>query len=554
VRWPPASSQWGYSRDQPAEPSYRLEVLLTYDAVQCTVTLGIVLRGGLENDGRVAEKAGSVTIAGALNRPRMRRWGYAFLGAALLTTVAAVIWGVPRVEASRAAAVQEELDRRGWSEITVEFDGRDAQVAGTVPAGVTVHDVETVVASVAGVRAVSDMVMVMAETDRSRQESLAPTPDSSPRPTLAGPVTIPETGPVDAARLILANNGGLIVLRGTADDMLAGLLGHEAGLVFGADNVENRIEPSERGSISQEWVEMVTTTIALLQDFDNVTVRVNSDLLEYEGQVLDDAAGEQLTRRLSEITSGVVDISGSFDVVRTSDPLVVMDIAAGAVTLRGQVATAEAVDGLEDQLRTIFGSVTNELVTGADRAHWVAALPLSYLPRSGRYTLTVTSGEEVELTGSVVTDSSRARVVSAFTRAGFEVTDGLVAGAAFAQGQCTDESLNEVGLSEELFGTDGTVVQDSSRANAVLTDLSMRVGMCDGMPITMLVYTDGRMAVDEAHEFAHERGGALLEALSSFGLDPYSIGIVGVADTRGGGRGPGQQLSAVQFQVMMGGD
>ncbi len=481
-----------------------------------------------------------MTIAREQQRSRPRRVGLAFMGGVLVTMAAAVVWGLPRIEQSRAAAVQAELDRRGWTEIDVEFDGRDARVAGSAPEGVRVGEVASVIAAVPGVRNVSGMIMVLdaGVSRESPREVAAPTPAT----------TRPERDPHDITRLILTNNGGLLVLRGTADDALAGLISDEAASLFG--NVENRIQPAQPDPVAPEWIEMVTTTLGVLQEFDDVTVRINEERLEYEGRVTDPADGEQLQRRLRDIVGTVVEVSGTYDVVEAAGPVVTLDVVKGEATVRGRVAGREAATQLHKQLEAVFGAATNELETGAPRAQWVASIPFSYVPRSGTYTLTVTA-EGAELAGSVVTENARTWAVTALQKAGFEVIDRLTADGTYAEGHCTADSLGRPNLSQHLFGPDGKVVANEPRAKATLKDLAVDVGKCDGAMLTMTVHADWQMSPAETHEFAHERGGALLEALAAFGIDADPVRIVGLADaarSRPGGARHGQ----IEFAPMLG--
>ncbi len=116
------------------------------------------------------------------------------------------------------------------------------------------------------------------------------------------------------------------------------------------------------------------------------------------------------------------------------------------------------------------------------------------------------------------------------------MVDQLTVDASYPEGHCTTEALNRAELSEHLFGEDGKVVEHEPRAKATLKQLAVNVGKCDGAMLTMTVHADWQMSASETHEFAHERGGALLEALSAFGIDAEPIRIVGMADAA---RSPG---------------
>ena len=497
-----------------------------------------------------------MVIPGEQHRSRLRRIGYGFLGALVLVIAGAVVVGVPNVEQSREAAVSAELDRRGWTGVLVDFDGRDALVSGTAPRGVSLTEVEMAIAAVAGVRDVRGTVVMAAEPPAAGSSGTQGPEVVAPQPATQPPVPAAEQRRTVANRLVLRNDGGSLLLRGTAGAALSGVLDDQAGSVFGAENVQNRIEENEADAPGDEWLEMVSTTIALLESYDNVTVRVSDNQLQYSGNVSDDATGATLAEQLELIAADLVAVSGSFDVATMHQPIVVLEVVDGVASLSGRVESEQFVESLTRDLAAAFISASVDIETGATAAKWVSHLPLQSVPRAGTYTV-VFFNDEATLEGAVVSNEVRSRVVGALRRAGFDVFDHLSSDGE-TTGACTNEALNTDPLSDVLFGREGTVLQEDRRATVALDDLALRIGACEGVPLTMLVHTDARLGHDDDHELSHERAGALLEALSTRGVDTTNIWIVGIGSDRpiaNNSTSEGRaQNRRVEFRVTAGGN
>ena len=167
------------------------------------------------------------TQAGKMPRPWLKKWGWWFLPLSLIGGAVGAWWGVRHIEGQVQAAAPEILKAAGVdpSGLTFDVDYRNIAVAGQLPVGVTVNEVERLLEENTGT---SD------EDIRHASVTASVAPEPEPEPIVVEP-----TGEISVAAV---SDGQSIRLSGSVPSQEhANRLSASAALAVGEDNVVNEL-------------------------------------------------------------------------------------------------------------------------------------------------------------------------------------------------------------------------------------------------------------------------------------------------------------------------
>ena len=171
------------------------------------------------------------TQTGKMPRPWFKKWGWWFLPLCLIGGAVSAWWGVRHIESQVQAAAPEILKAAGVdpSGLTFDADYRNIAVAGELPQGITVDEVE---------RLLEESIGTSDEDIRhaSVTASVAPEPEPEPEPE---PIVVEPTGEISVAAV---SDGQSITLSGSVPNQEhANRLLASAALAVGEDNVVNEL-------------------------------------------------------------------------------------------------------------------------------------------------------------------------------------------------------------------------------------------------------------------------------------------------------------------------
>ena len=173
------------------------------------------------------------TRAGKMPRPWFPKWGWWFLPLALIAGALSAWWGIRHIEGQVQAAAPEILKTAGVdpSGLTFDADYRNIAVAGELPHGVTIDEVERILEESTGAGNEDiRLATVMA--------SVAPAPEPPPKPD-PEQVVVEPTGEISVTAI---SDGQSITLSGSVPDQEhASTLLTAAALAVGEDNVVNKL-------------------------------------------------------------------------------------------------------------------------------------------------------------------------------------------------------------------------------------------------------------------------------------------------------------------------
>ena len=179
------------------------------------------------------------TRAGKMPRPWFKKWGWWFLPLSLIGGALGAWWGVRHIERQVQAAAPEILKAAGVdpSGLIFEADYRNIAVAGDLPQGITVAEVEQILEQSTG--AVNEDIRHAIVTARVAPLPAAepePAPEPEPEPE---PIVVEPTGEISVTAL---SDGKSIRLSGSVPDQEhANRLFASAAEAVGEDNVVNEL-------------------------------------------------------------------------------------------------------------------------------------------------------------------------------------------------------------------------------------------------------------------------------------------------------------------------
>ena len=173
------------------------------------------------------------TRAGKMPRPWFPKWGWWFLPFALIGGALSAWWGIRHIEGQVQAAAPEILKAAGVdpSGLTFDADYRNIAVAGELPHGATIDEVERLLEESTGAR--NEDIRHAKVT-----ASVAPATEPPPKPE-PEQIVVEPTGEISVTAI---SDGQSVTLSGSVPDQEhASKLLTAAALAVGEDNVVNKL-------------------------------------------------------------------------------------------------------------------------------------------------------------------------------------------------------------------------------------------------------------------------------------------------------------------------
>ncbi len=291
----------------------------------------------------------------------------------LILAVSTVVWSIPHEEEDLQARASQALASAGLP-VTVDFDGRDAILSGTVDSLDGPERAIEVVGAVTGVRRVTGDVDVAAEPAALRD------------PTVV--VTVAE------GQVMLS---GLVPDQTTSTGIVAAAVGQ-----FGADAVTNGMTVAADVA-DADWLDLVGDAIADLGSLGNGSVVFDTDGVTLSGVVASPDAADSLQTSMELLFGDGVTVTNRLSVVALTSPSLHVSATGDMVELSGAMPDQGSVDALVTAAIGVYGSdgVTSTLVVDAvGSPDWLARLPDLFAAAGGLESWTATvESDHLDLTG-----------------------------------------------------------------------------------------------------------------------------------------------------------
>jgi OOP family OmpA-OmpF porin len=311
------------------------------------------------------------------------------LGAGALLIAGSTAWAVPHIQGELEDETRADLEAAGIdaSDLDVDFDYRDGEIRGTLPAGLDAAAVEEL-ADHRGIRTLDVRATAAAPTE----DQVAPTEDASsaateaptevPTPT-SEPTTTEEpataTGPIEVTAALAEST---LTLRGTVltEDQRTQLVEAAARLV-GAGNVIDELTVSDLAEATPGAagrIDDLSSALANLAGFTDATATLTDTSLDVTGTAPDQATADAASAAIGGLSS--VAATADFSVAAAATPTV-----------------EQQVTDLQGELDSLAAELTESVVfaTGSAELSDAARASLDKVVEAmGRYPLPV-----VEISG-----------------------------------------------------------------------------------------------------------------------------------------------------------
>lgn len=267
-----------------------------------------------------------------------------------LTTLFGTLWGVDHIEDQLVAEAREDLSAAGieTANLDIDFDYRDGEATGVLPAGTTAEAAEASVDD--GLLRNFEVAAAPAEAPAAKAPvtptTAAPTTTTAvPTTTAAVPVAQVETGPVEVAATLADEK---IVLGGTVlSEAHRTELVEAAVASVGADNVDDQLTVSFLAAEvdgADARVTDLATALGGLAGATEAEARLTDEGLDIEAKYPQTADGADLTALASSLTatSTSVTLTGG-DNVQIVELQARLDAMAGELRETVVFATNSAV-------------------------------------------------------------------------------------------------------------------------------------------------------------------------------------------------------------------
>lgn len=427
----------------------------------------------------------------------------------LITTIAAVVWGVPHEEDNLAERAGAALSGQP---VAVEFDGRDARLTGSVGDSAEVDRAVATVREVRGVRRVDGTGISVSA------------PQAPATPSV-------ESAPPD---LLLTVDSGAVTVTGTVPDAstAAAIVGATEAR-WGSDNVTDRLTVGENTS-GAAWLAGIVTAIDGVDDLENGSIAVGPGGVLLEGSVPTADTRADIEETFAVALGGTTPIDNRLEVVSLAEPSFEAELLDdGTVRLRGVMPDQPTIDSIVAGAAGVYGSgnVVNEMTVGETVASpaYLESLPGVFGAIDGLspWRVNVENGAAL-LSGLAVSEDARTGTVDRLTIA-------LGSGLAIDNQVEVDPNAVATVLTELLKGTATFEIGSAALSTEAMGLLDRAVEILMDNPTTILTvegHTDD-VGSDSANlELSEARARTVVDYLVAGGIDAERLTAIGYGETR----------------------
>lgn len=445
-------------------------------------------------------------------------------------TAIATPWAVDHIEDHLEAETLADLAAAGidTSAVAVDFDYRDGEVRGTLPAGTTAPDV---------VGSVDDALLRDLDVLATAAEPEPPAPE--PTAVVVAPTGTTEVG-VELADGVMTLQGSVLT-EGHRTDLV-----QAASSVVGAANVDDQLEVTGLEATvagADARIADLSATIAATAGADTARIDLTDTDLTASASTTDPQVGDAIERAADAAS---VDATAEVDVVATTaDQAVTAVLANGAMTLTGTVPT-EA-----DRTRLVEAA---EAVVGVDQVDdqlMVTGLPSAVEGSEERIeaVLAVLGAVGPDDAAEVVMTDTDLSVTASIDAAPDEIEalEGLLAGVA-VETSATDltTSRSDIDVEVDALSAELDALQADIRANVVfetataildaraqatLDEVAAAMARHQLPVVAVIGHTDSVGRADDNQALSAERAAAVVAYLTNAGVDPSRLQASGAGES-----------------------
>ena len=480
------------------------------------------------------------TRAGKMPRPWFPKWGWWFLPFALIGGALSAWWGIRHIEGQVQAAAPEILKAAGVdpSGLTFDADYRNIAVAGELPHGATIDEVERLLEESTGAR--NEDIRHATVT-----ASVAPATEPPPKPE-PEQIVVEPTGEISVTAI---SDGQSVTLSGSVPDQEhASKLLTAAALAVGEDNVVNKL-----------------SVLGLKPSAPDPNAQI--DRL---AQVLPQLGGGI---RSAELAIGDEKFSGKIDAIDTSAKSQLESIVATASDNQVTVSASAIEPSLQVDMFTYYQGrqivLYGEVISDSQRQSLFAAAAESVGENNVSNNLLVLqpnsenaeSDERVALLsrtlrqyGGLRSAESRLTASGLYLR-GVAKNDAAMRNVVQTLQSGTDESLtvdseitllsieNELNLLQEEFDDLASEIRENVvfatnsdvlnvQATEALDKVVDAIGKYERPRITVSGHTDSLGPAADNRDLSTRRASAVLSYLAAKGVDVERLRAIGMGESR----------------------
>ena len=480
------------------------------------------------------------TRAGKMPRPWFPKWGWWFLPFALIGGALSAWWGIRHIEGQVQAAAPEILKAAGVdpSGLTFDADYRNIAVAGELPHGATIDEVERLLEESTGAR--NEDIRHATVT-----ASVAPATEPPPKPE-PEQIVVEPTGEISVTAI---SDGQSVTLSGSVPDQEhASKLLTAAALAVGEDNVVNKLR-----------------VLGLKPSAPDPNAQI--DRL---AQVLPQLGGGI---RSAELAIGDEKFSGKIDAIDTSAKSQLESIVATASDNQVTVSASAIEPSLQVDMFTYYQGrqivLYGEVISDSQRQSLFAAAAESVGENNVSNNLLVLqpnsenaeSDERVALLsrtlrqyGGLRSAESRLTASGLYLR-GVAKNDAAMRNVVQTLQSGTDESLtvdseitllsieNELNLLQEEFDDLASEIRENVvfatnsdvlnvQATEALDKVVDAIGKYERPRITVPGHTDSLGPAADNRDLSTRRASAVLSYLAAKGVDVERLRAIGMGESR----------------------
>ena len=480
------------------------------------------------------------TRAGKMPRPWFPKWGWWFLPFALIGGALSAWWGIRHIEGQVQAAAPEILKAAGVdpSGLTFDADYRNIAVAGELPHGATIDEVERLLEESTGAR--NEDIRHATVT-----ASVAPATEPPPKPE-PEQIVVEPTGEISVTAI---SDGQSVTLSGSVPDQEhASKLLTAAALAVGEDNVVNKLR-----------------VLGLKPSAPDPNAQI--DRL---AQVLPQLGGGI---RSAELAIGDEKFSGKIDAIDTSAKSQLESIVATASDNQVTVSASAIEPSLQVDMFTYYQGrqivLYGEVISDSQRQSLFAAAAESVGENNVSNNLLVLqpnsenaeSDERVALLsrtlrqyGGLRSAESRLTASGLYLR-GVAKNDAAMRNVVQTLQSGTDESLtvdseitllsieNELNLLQEEFDDLASEIRENVvfatnsdvlnvQATEALDKVVDAIGKYERPRITVSGHTDSLGPAADNRDLSTRRASAVLSYLAAKGVDVERLRAIGMGESR----------------------
>ena len=480
------------------------------------------------------------TRAGKMPRPWFPKWGWWFLPFALIGGALSAWWGIRHIEGQVQAAAPEILKAAGVdpSGLTFDADYRNIAVAGELPHGATIDEVERLLEESTGAR--NEDIRHATVT-----ASVAPATEPPPKPE-PEQIVVEPTGEISVTAI---SDGQSVTLSGSVPDQEhASKLLTAAALAVGEDNVVNKL-----------------SVLGLKPSAPDPNAQI--DRL---AQVLPQLGGGI---RSAELAIGDEKFSGKIDAIDTSAKSQLESIVATASDNQVTVSASAIEPSLQVDMFTYYQGrqivLYGEVISDSQRQSLFAAAAESVGENNVSNNLLVLqpnsenaeSDERVALLSRTLRQygglrSAESRLTaSGLYLCGVAKNDAAMRNVVQTLQSGTDESLtvdseitllsieNELNLLQEEFDDLASEIRENVvfatnsdvlnvQATEALDKVVDAIGKYERPRITVSGHTDSLGPAADNRDLSTRRASAVLSYLAAKGVDVERLRAIGMGESR----------------------